>query len=133
VAKKLGRNFIGIERDRKYIRIAQKRIDAARPSPAEGLILPEKRDQPRVPFGALIEMGILSPGQRLFFKDDKSVRAVVLSNGHLKYGEQIGSIHALAKSLAGAPVNGWEMWLFKEDGKWKAIDELREKVRKSAG
>ena len=133
VAKKLGRNFIGIERDGKYIKVAQKRIDAVTKSTVEALTLPDKRNQARVPFGALLEMGILSPGQKLFFKDDKSIRVVILSNGHLKYGEQTGSIHALAKALADGPVNGWDMWLYKEDGKLKVIDELRERVRKLAG
>ena len=130
VAKKLGRNFIGIERDKTYIKVAQKRIDAVTKSTAEALTLPDKRNQARVPFGALLEMGILSPGQKLFFKDDTSIRVVILSNGHLKFGEQTGSIHALAKELADGPVNGWDMWLYKEDGKLKVIDELREKVRK---
>jgi modification methylase len=130
VAKKLGRNFIGIERDRKYVKVARKRIDAIEESPAEALILPEKRNQPRVPFGSLLEAGLLTPGQSLFLKRDKSVRAVILSNGHLKCKGQVGSIHALAKSLAGGAVNGWEMWQYKENGKLKAIDELREEIRK---
>ena len=129
VAKKLGRNYIGIERDKKYIKIAQKRIDAVEKSPLTALTLPEKRNQVRVPFGALLEAGFLSPGQTLFFKDDKSIRVVILSNGHLKYKEQVGSIHALAKALAGGAVNGWDMWLYKENGKLKVIDELRERVR----
>jgi DNA modification methylase len=129
VAKKLGRNFIGIERDRKYVKVAQKRIDAVVPSPIEALILSEKRNQPRVPFGTLLEAGLLTPGQSLFLKGDKSVRAVVLSNGHLKCKGQVGSIHALAKSFAGGAVNGWEMWQYKENGKLKVIDELREKIR----
>jgi len=129
VAKKLGRNYIGIERDKKYIKIAQKRIDAVEKSPLTALTLPEKRNQVRVPFGALLEAGFLSPGQSLFFKEDKSIRVVILSNGHLKYKEQVGSIHALAKALAGGAVNGWDMWLYKENGKLKVIDELRERVR----
>ena len=128
VAKKLGRNYIGIERDKKYVKVAQKRIDAVVQSPAGALILPEKRNQVRVPFGALLEAGYLSPGQSLFFKDDKSIRIVILSNGHLKYKERVGSIHALAKALAGGAVNGWDMWLYKENGKLKVIDELREKI-----
>lgn len=131
VAKKLGRNFIGIERDKKYVKVAQKRIDAVEPSPAEALTLPEKRNQARVPFGALLEAGFLSAGQKLFFKEDKSISVVILSNGHLKYKEQIGSIHSMAKSLAGGAVNGWDVWLYKENGKLKVIDELREKIRAS--
>jgi site-specific DNA-methyltransferase (adenine-specific) len=129
VAKKLGRNYIGIEQDRKYIKVAQKRIDAVEISPLAALSVPEKRNQVRIPFGALLEAGFLSPGESLFYKDDKSIRGVILSNGHLKYKEQVGSIHALAKALAGGAVNGWDMWFYKENGKLKVIDELREKIR----
>jgi len=129
VAKKLGRNFIGIERDKKYVKVAQKRIDAVEQSPADALTLPEKRNQARVPFGALLEAGFLSAGQKLFFKEDKSISVVILSNGHLKFKDQVGSIHSMAKSLAGGAVNGWELWLYKENGKLKVIDELREKIR----
>ena len=131
VAKKLGRNFIGIERDKKYVKVAQKRIDAVVQSPAEALTLPEKRNQARIPFGALLEAGLLSAGQTLFFKEDKSISVVILSNGHLKYKGQVGSIHSMAKSLAGGAVNGWDMWLYKENGKLIVIDELREKIRVS--
>ncbi len=130
VAKKLGRNFIGIERDKKYVKVAQKRINAVEKSPADALSLPEKRNQVRVPFGALLEAGFLIAGQKLFFKEDKSISVVILSNGHLKYKDQVGSIHSMAKSLAGGAVNGWDMWLYKVDGELKMIDELREKIRK---
>jgi modification methylase len=126
VAKKLGRRWIGIERDAKYIRVAQKRIDAVTPSPAEALAQPEKRRQARVPFGALLESGMLSPGQSLFFVKGNS-RGKILSNGHIKYGDLTGSIHAVAKSLMnGAPVNGWDVWFYKdENGNKIVIDELR--------
>ena len=130
VAKKLGRNWIGIERDKKYISIAQQRIDAVTPSPAEALTLAEKRKQARVPFGALVENGYLSPGQTLYLAGNGR-RAKILSNGHLKCGEVTGSIHLVAKSLLnGVPVNGWEVWFYKnESGKKISIDELRAKLR----
>jgi modification methylase len=130
VAKKLGRNWIGIERDKKYIKVAQKRIDAVTPSSAEALILPEKRQQARVPFGALLESGLLNPGQSLYFAGN-GTRAKILSNGHIKCGDVRGSIHFVAKTLLnGAPVNGWDVWFYKdEDGMQIAIDKLREKLR----
>jgi DNA modification methylase len=131
VAKKLGRNYIGIERDKKYIKVAEKRINTIEKSPLEALILPEKRNQARVPFGSLLEAGFLSPGQSLFFKENKSIQVVIQSNGCIKYKEQIGSIHALAKSLAGGSVNGWEVWMYKENGKFIVIDELRTKIREA--
>ena len=130
VAKKLGRNYIGIEKDKKYIKVAEKRISAIKPSPAEALEMSEKRNRARVPFGALLEAGLLIPGERLYFKDDKTIRVIVQSNGHLKYKGKTSSIHALAKELSQVPANGWDYWLYKKNGSYKAIDELREKLRK---
>jgi modification methylase len=128
VAKKLGRNFIGIEQDKKYVKVAQKRIDAIQPSPIEALTPPERRNQVRVPFGALIESGLLSVGQKLYFTKG-SREAIVLASGHIKCGKIVGSIHAVAKEISNSPANGWDTWLYKEKGKLKTIDELREKIR----
>lgn len=131
VAKKLGRHWIGIERDKKYIRLAQKRIDASQRADEEALNV-EKRRPARVPFGALLENGFLQPGQMLYFvKNGK--KAKILSNGHLRCGKVTGSIHGVAKALMGnAPANGWDLWLYEnESGKKLPIDELREKIRTS--
>jgi len=132
VAKRLGRNWIGIERDRKYIRVAQKRIDAVVPSPGEALILSEKRKQTRVPFGALLENGLLSPGQSLYFVGN-GVKAKILSNGHIRCGDFKGSIHSVAKALMnGSLVNGWDVWFYEDENGTKiVIDELRGKIRKA--
>lgn len=129
VAKKLGRNWIGIERDKKYVRVAQKRIDAAAESDSEAINV-EKPRQARVPFGALLESGLLTPGQSLYFAGN-GVRAKILSNGHLKCGDVTGSIHSVAKSLMnGVPVNGWEMWFYKDEtGNKIVINTLRENIR----
>ena len=131
VAKKLGRNWIGIERDKKYVRLAQKRINAIQKSDEEALDV-EKRKPQRIPFGALLENGLLQPGQMLYFaKNDK--KAKILSNGHLRCGKVTGSIHGVAKALmSNAPANGWDLWLYETESGTKAlIDELREKVRAS--
>jgi modification methylase len=129
VAKKLGRNWIGIERDQRYIKVAQTRIDSVQSADEEALHV-EKRKQARVPFGALLENGLLHPGQTLYFARN-GIRAKILSNGHLRCGDLTGSIHAVAKSLMGnAPANGWDVWFYKaESGKKIAIDELRERLR----
>jgi site-specific DNA-methyltransferase (adenine-specific) len=131
VAKKLGRRWIGIERDRTYVKVAQKRIDEVKEADAEALQV-EKPRQARVPFGALIENGLLHPGQTLFFVE-KGVKAKILSNGHVKCGDITGSIHGVAKALMnGAPVNGWDVWFYKDEaGRKIVIDELRKKIRKS--
>jgi site-specific DNA-methyltransferase (adenine-specific) len=132
VAKKLGRKWIGIERHKKYIKVAQKRIDAVMSAPAEALTLPEKRKQVRVPFGTLLECGLLTPGQSLYFARN-GTKAKILSNGHIRCGDLIGSIHSVAKALMnGAPVNGWEAWFYKDaTGRKTVIDELRAKLRAS--
>jgi modification methylase len=129
VAKKLGRNWIGIERDKKYIKVAQKRIDAVQAADPEAIDV-EQRKQARIPFGALLENGLLQPGQTLYFAKD-SIRAKILSNGHLRCGTLTGSIHGVARALMqNAPANGWDVWFYKDkSGIKKVINELRENLR----
>jgi DNA modification methylase len=130
VAKKLGRRYIGIERDPAYVKVAEERIAAVQPAPEAALTLLEPRRRPRVPFGALLEAGLLQPGQVLTFARDASVTAVILANGHLRCNGVIGSIHGLAKQLShNAPANGWEAWLFEENGRKQTIDALRQQFR----
>jgi DNA modification methylase len=122
VAKKLGRHFIGIERDKKYIKVAQKRIDAVVPASDESLAV---KKQIRVPFGNLLESGLLSPGQTLWFAKD-NIKAKILANGHLRCGEITGSIHTVAKALSDAAANGWDVWFYKDKkGNKIVINELR--------
>jgi modification methylase len=132
VAKKLGRNWIGIERDEKYIRVAKKRIAAVEAAPGETLVSHNPRQQKRIPFGALLESGLLQPGETLYFVKDGRP-ASVLANGHIQCGELTGSIHAVAKALANGPCNGWDMWLRNSNGERKSIDELRILLRGNTG
>jgi DNA modification methylase len=129
VAKKLGRDWIGIERDQKYIRVARKRIEAVQEADEESIHV-EKRKQARVPFGALLENGLLHPGQSLYFAKNGR-KAKVLANGHIRCGRITGSIHGVAKALMqDAPANGWDLWFYEdENGKKIVIDELREMLR----
>jgi DNA modification methylase len=128
MAKRLGRHFIGIEREKKYIQVAQKRIAAVEPADPDVLDV-EKKKLARIPFGTLLENGLLKPGQKLYFSGN-GITATILANGHIRQGEVTGSIHAVAKSLAGAPVNGWDAWYYKDkNGKRKVIDELRQRIR----
>jgi modification methylase len=131
VAKKLGRSWIGIERDARYIAVAQERIDQVAPLDPAALVIASKRDRTRVPFGALLERGLLQPGQQLFFRDRDTLAAMILASGELRYGELAGSIHAVGRALAGAPCNGWEHWYYLDprDGARHPIDRLREIVR----
>jgi len=133
VAKKLHRNWIGIERDEKYIRVAEKRIEAVEPAPLESVKLIDRRKEPRLPFGGLLEAGLLQPGQTLWFARDSSVTAMVRVDGKIVSGGLSGSIHGVAKCLLnGAPVNGWDVWFYKNsENELVLIDKLREKLRSS--
>jgi modification methylase len=130
VAKRLHRNWIGIELREEYVRLAQKRLDAVQPDLfAEDLYSFGPRDRPRVPFGALLENGLLHPGQRLYFGLKGSVSAVVLADGHIRSNGFTGSIHQVGRLVQNAPCNGWEHWYFEdENGQRLQINVLREKI-----
>ncbi len=129
VAKKLHRHWIGIERDEQYLRVATERISQITPLPFDADVFStrRKRTQARVPFGALIERGLLHPGQSLFLRGDESVVAVVLADGRIKCREALGSIHQVGRALLHAPCNGWEQWLYHDasDGLRHPVDRLR--------
>jgi DNA modification methylase len=138
VAKKLGRHFIGIEREEKYIRGAQTRIDAI---PAPLLVddevfgkLETKRSAPRLAFSALLENGLLVPGQILYFNCQPDKRATVLADGSLRTldGER-GSIHKIGALVGNlSACNGWEHWYYEsEQGELQVVDVLREQIRKA--
>ncbi len=129
VAKRLGRRFIGIERDEDYAKLARERIAAVTPAPADAVTLPAKREEPRIPFGTLVERGLLKPGQVLF---DASRRftAKVRADGTLISAAARGSIHQVGAQVQGAPAcNGWAFWYFEHKGKPVPIDVLRQRVR----
>jgi site-specific DNA-methyltransferase (adenine-specific) len=131
VAKLLGRHWVGIERDPEYIRIANQRLEAVQPAPAETLRFLEPRRQPRLPFGALLEAGLLRPGQELFFEGRDGVHATVLADGRVQCGELSGSIHQVGRGLSGAPTNGWTAWYYEDESTRERlpIDALRQRLR----
>jgi len=130
VAKKLGRKWIGIDRETDYIAHAQKRIDRITPGSPESLIVtPSKRSAPRVPFGTIIERGLLQPGEQLFSPNGRHV-ANVRADGSLATSDTRGSIHQVGAFVQQAPAcNGWTYWHFKTDKGMAPIDLLRAQVR----
>ncbi len=130
MAKRLGRRFIGLEREQIYVDVATERIRQVVPVSAEDLqITRSKRHEPRVPFGRVVESGLLEPGQILF---DRSRRyaARVRADGSLSATDFSGSIHRVAAGLQGlSACNGWTFWYFNADGKAVSIDVLRQKLR----
>jgi modification methylase len=131
VAKKLGRNFIGIERDADYIAAATARIAAVKPIADHSLLCsPQKRSEPRVPFGTVLERGLLTPGDLLFGGTRQNFTAKVRADGTLITGEHRGSIHKVGALVQGAPAcNGWTFWHFQAGQEILPIDVLRQKIR----
>jgi modification methylase len=130
VARRLGRHFIGIERDAGYAAAALKRLAAVKPAPAEALAVPpSKRQAPRVAFGSLVEQGMILPGAQLF-DARKRFSALVRADGSLAAGDHSGSIHRVGALVQGADAcNGWTFWHEERDGRLAPIDELRGRVR----
>jgi modification methylase len=131
VARRLGRRFIGLERDPAYADVARKRIAAVRRADPDSIEpTGSKREEPRVPFGWLVERGLLQPGEVL---SDPSGRwtARVRADGTLISAEHKGSIHQVGAAVQGAPAcNGWTFWCVVADGgKRVPIDVLRAKLR----
>jgi site-specific DNA-methyltransferase (adenine-specific) len=134
VAKKLQRHWIGIELEPKYIEIAQKRIDRTMPVLFTDEVFDvrdKKRLQPNIPFGSLLENGLLEPGQTLYFQKDREQAAQIKADGKLLIDGFEGSIHQAGRHLMnGSPCNGWDHWYYDgEDGELASIDRLRQRLR----
>ena len=117
--------------------MAQERIDAVPPAvfKDEVFVFTTKRDRPRVPFGALVENGLLKPGQTLYFGKTGKVTATVLANGSIIYDGITGSIHQVGREIQNAPCNGWEHWYYLDQntGERLTIDTLRERYLAETG
>ncbi len=135
VAKYLGRHFIGIDADADYVKAARARIEAIQPREDELLaITPSKRAQPRVPFGSLVENGMIKPGTNLF-DQARRYQARVRADGSLfiKQGREAmsGSIHKMGAYVQGAQAcNGWTFWHMADGDELVPIDDYRSKIRR---
>jgi modification methylase len=130
VAKKLGRKYVGLERDTEYVALARGRLAKVRQL-AEGELLstPAKRSEPRIPFGWLVERGIVKPGAML--TDNRGrYKARVRADGTLISADFKGSIHQVGAFVQKAPAcNGWQFWHKEEKGERVVLDVYRQKLR----
>ena len=130
VAKKLGRKYFGIERNKKYFDAANIRLNNTNMIEDHYLdVVQNSKSKPRVPFGSLIEMGIIKPGTMLF-DQKKRYNAKIMVDGSLKHEKTEGSIHKVAAKILGAEsCNGWTYWHYQSGNSLKPIDKLRDKLR----
>ena len=130
VARRLGRHFVGIEREQAYIDAALERIASVVPlGAAETQVMGGKRAEPRIAFVSLLESGLIEPGVTL--RDQRQrFAAQVRADGTLTVGASAGSIHRMGAQVQGLDAcNGWTFWHFEEAGKLRPIDELRQRAR----
>ncbi len=128
VAKKLGRNYFGIEKERKYFKAAYDRIKKTKVFDDSYLdTIKNNKTKPRIPFGSLVELGIFKPGTSLF-DAQKKINAKIMADGSIKYKDSEGSIHKIAAKIMGADsFNGWTYWHYNLNGSTVLIDSLRQK------
>ncbi|MGA0532290.1 site-specific DNA-methyltransferase [Hansschlegelia sp. KR7-227] len=133
VAKRLGRHFVGVERDRDYAAYAQARIDAVIPEAGEAIAAaPAKREAARVAFATVVERGLVRPGARLV-DARRRYEATVRADGTIALGNTIGSIHRIGAIAQGAEAcNGWTFWHVDEPHGLTVIDAFRDTVRAEA-
>ena len=132
VSKKLGRIFYGIEKEKKYFEAAKHRIKNTKPIEDNYLdTLQNNRSKPRIPFGSLVEMGVIKPGTEIY-DQKKKINAKIMADGSIKYQKSEGSIHKVAAKILGAEsCNGWTFWHYQSGNSLKPIDELRQRLRPS--
>jgi len=130
VARKLGRRFIGIEREAEYVTAAVKRIASIKPGMAEALeTIKPKRAEQKIPFGSLVEQGLILPGTQLF-DDRRRHVAMVRADGSLISGTHQGSIHKVGALVQNADAcNGWTFWHTETRDGLAPIDKLRADIR----
>ncbi|HEX8668912.1 MAG TPA: site-specific DNA-methyltransferase [Allosphingosinicella sp.] len=128
VARRLGRQWIGIEREKRYVKVARERIASTLKLDESAMrTMASKRAQPRVPFGALVETGMIAPGTSL--TDSKGRwQARVCADGSIEHAGEQGSIHKVGAAAQGAPAcNGWTFWHYEEAGGLAPLDTLRQR------
>ncbi len=127
VARRLGREWIGCERESVYREAALERIEMALPLDESAIAtMQSPKTAPKVAFGTLVETGWIAPGSAVYDKKRK-LRATVRTDGSLVCGADTGSIHGLGAKLQGAPsCNGWTYWHIEHEGEFKPVDALRQ-------
>ena len=128
VAKKMGRNYFGIEKELKYFNAAKDRLQKTEKIEDDYLdSIKNNKSKPRIPFGSLVELGIIKPGTNIF-DEKKKINAKIMIDGSIKHQNFEGSIHKIAAKIIGAEsCNGWTYWHYNKNGSMVPIDNLRQR------
>ena len=130
IAKKFNRNFIGIEKEKFYKEVAERRIREIEPVDKQFLVSNIEKKKPKVPFGNLLESNFIKIGETIYSKNEK-YKAKVLANGCLLFENIEGSIHQISGQILNkSSNNGWDFWYVNREDKLKSIDELRSEYAK---
>ena len=129
VAKKIGRSYFGIEKEKKYFKEAEKRLNNTVEIEDHYLdTIKNNKSKPRIPFGSLVELGIVKPGMNIF-DQKKKINAKIMADGSIKHQNSEGSIHKVAAKIMGTEsYNGWTYWYCNIDGTVVPIDNLRQRL-----
>ena len=130
VAKKLQRNYIGIEQNPEYISLAKKRLIKTEILKDDVVQMTlGRKDLPKVPFGELVEQGLIPPGAVLTDANER-FKATVIIDGSVKIDDISGSIHQVGAKIQGLTTcNGWDFWHVKNKKSIILIDEVRDNYR----
>ena len=130
VSKKLSRSYCGIEKEKIYYEAANNRLQNTKQIKDEYLdVVQNNKSKPRIPFGSLIELGVIKPGVEIYDKK-KQIYAKVMVDGSIKHKQNEGSIHKVAAKILGSEsCNGWTYWHYQSGKILKPIDDLRQRLR----
>ena len=125
----MGRSYFGIEKEKKYFKVAKQRLEKTIKIEDHYLdTIKNNKSKPRIPFGSLVELGIVKPGMSLF-DQKKKINAKIMADGSIKYHNSEGSIHKVAAKIIGAEsCNGWTYWYCNMNGAMVPIDNLRQRL-----
>jgi modification methylase len=128
VARRLGRQWIGIEREKRYVKVAKERIASTLELDESAMrTMASKKGQPRIPFGTLIETRMIEPGAKLT-DSKRRWQALVHADASVEFGGKQGSIHQIGAAAQGAPsCNGWTFWHVEQGGDLVCLDDLRQR------
>jgi site-specific DNA-methyltransferase (adenine-specific) len=125
VAKRLGRNYIGLEREAQYIATAEKRIENVRQEENSLFDLNLEVKPPQVKIQKLMEVGFLSIGEKLFNQKGNCI-GTLTPNGYVNDGSDTLSIHKMSAKYLNLPNNnGWDFFYVQRGSELKPIDDLR--------